>query len=179
MDKLSRILQININHSAGAHDLLLQTLAEWKVGLVIVYELYKTTDSSNWVTNPANTVAIYRNASVASPPLRAITSGHGYVVVEWGNVCITGVYAPPSWPIEKFCKMLKEIDRQTQRSPKQKNIIIAGNFDAKTVSWGSRNTNLRGKIFLEWSAERDIYLLNDQGISTCLRWLGESVVDLA
>ena len=45
-----RILQSNLNHSARAQDLLLQTMAEWNIGLehiAILAEPYRVPDSTD------------------------------------------------------------------------------------------------------------------------------------
>lgn len=44
-----KILHINLNHSAGAHDLLLQTIAEWKVCVAVVTEPYKMEDNKDGI----------------------------------------------------------------------------------------------------------------------------------
>ncbi|KAK9296714.1 hypothetical protein QLX08_009328 [Tetragonisca angustula] len=44
--------------------------------------------------------------------------------------------------------------------------------------WGSRRTNNRGKLLIEWTAEWDVHLVNSEGTSTCIRWRGEFVVNL-
>lgn len=43
-----RLLQANINHSARAQDLLMQTLAEWNIGLAMVTESYLIPERNNW-----------------------------------------------------------------------------------------------------------------------------------
>lgn len=173
-----KILQINLNHSASAHDLMIQTLAEWNVGLAIISEPYKSIESTNWKQDHAKMVAIYRNDNAASPPLRPIAQGQGFVMAEWGGAIVIGVYAPPSWPADKFESMLNKIDRHLNTQQNKEHTIIAGDFNAKSKLWGSKTTNTKGKILEEWTTERDMYLMNNAGTSTCLRWQGESVIDL-
>lgn len=142
----SQIIQINLNHSAGAHELMLQTLAEWNVGLAIVSKPYKQINSQDWRQDP------------------------GFLVAIWGGVNVIGIYAPPSWPADKFENMLKEVDRHLDKLHNKRFTIVAGDFNAKSVVWGSKSTDTKGRILNEWSAGRDMFLLNDKGVSTCLRW---------
>ncbi|XP_072746730.1 uncharacterized protein [Anoplolepis gracilipes] len=46
------------------------------------------------------------------------------------------------------------------------------------MTWGSPRTDRRGVAVEEWAATLDLRLLNEGGISTCVRERGESVVDL-
>lgn len=41
-----------------------------------------------------------------------------------------------------------------------------------------KRTDLKGKTLVEWMAGRDMHLQNDEYVSTCLRWNGQSVVGL-
>lgn len=55
---------------------------------------------------------------------------------------------------------------------------MLGDFNAKSEMWGSSKTNYRGKLVIEWAAEWDMHLVNNSGVSTCVLWQRESVVDL-
>lgn len=61
------IIQININHSVGAQDILFQTMTEWKAELAIISEPHRIPDSLDWTADLKNTVAIVRNG--ASSPI--------------------------------------------------------------------------------------------------------------
>ena len=91
---LNRIIQIKLNHSASAHEVMLQTLAEWNVGFVIVSESYRSIHCNDWRSDTAHLVAIYRNSNL--PPLQLLVSGQCFVIVEWGGVNVIGIYTPPS-----------------------------------------------------------------------------------
>lgn len=81
------------------------------MGLAIIAEPYKQIATQDWKADTAFLVAIYRNGNVPSPPMRYIANGTGFVLVEWGGVYVVGIYSPPSWPRDKFEKMLEDIDR--------------------------------------------------------------------
>lgn len=46
-------LQANLNHSAGAQDLFVQSLAEWSIDVGIVAEPYRVPDGPNWFRSGA------------------------------------------------------------------------------------------------------------------------------
>lgn len=133
------------------------------MGLAIIAEPYKQITSQDWKQDTAFLVTIYRNGNVASPPMRPLANGQGFVLVEWGGVNVIGIYTLPSWPRDKFEKMLKEIDRYLDKVRNKHFTIVAGDFNAKSAVWGSKSTDTRGKILNEWMVERDMFLLNDRG----------------
>jgi len=57
-------------------------------------------------------------------------------------------------------------------------VLVAGDFNAWAEACGSRRTNLRGRVLLDWTAELDLQLLNRGSESTCVGGRGESIVDL-
>ena len=74
-----RIVQINLNHSARAQDLLLQTMAERGLGLAVAAEPYRIPQRNG--VDTMGTVAVIRAGSIDSPAIvtihRALSSRHG------------------------------------------------------------------------------------------------------
>ena len=75
VEQLRRIAQINLNHSAGAYELTQKSLIELKIELIVVCEPYNCLPHSYWSSDPAGTVAVYRNGNTASPPLSTFATG--------------------------------------------------------------------------------------------------------
>ena len=134
--------------------------------------------NNEWKADRTETVAIYRNKNMESPPLRTIKEGDGFVVAEWGKLLVVGVYASPRWPLERFEEMIWEIDTQIREKQGAEQVTVIGDFNAKAERWGPHRMNMRGKILLEWATEKELHLINDASTSTFWRWRGESVVDL-
>lgn len=59
----------------------------------------------------------------------------------------------------------------------QDRIIICGDLNAASISWGSKITTARGKLVEEWAATLGIICLNNGKHPTCIRWQGSSMVD--
>ncbi|XP_076246369.1 uncharacterized protein LOC143186571 [Calliopsis andreniformis] len=57
--------------------------------------------------------------------------------------------------------------------------LVLGDFNAKSTAWGCPRTDARGQTVLEWAAGVGLLLLNRGSASTCVRWQGESIVDLS
>lgn len=102
------IFQDNLNHSAGAQDLLMQTLTEKRADLAIIAEPYRVPDNPNWVTGISNSIAIFRRGDLFLA-IYVHCRENGFVVAKWGNMGIVGVYTPPSWPLEQFEKLMDRI----------------------------------------------------------------------
>ena len=173
------IIQANVNHSARAQDLLLHTMTESGYGLTVVSEPYRIPKHPNWVGNQLGSVAIIKSSNTNTAPLRALAQGRGFVLVAWGDLRIAGVYAPPSWSHVSFEEMLDEIYKEVACDVNREKVLILGDFNAKGSAWGSTTTNARGSTLAEWAASLDLRLLNKGNRSTCVRWQGESIVDLS
>ena len=74
-----RILQSNLNHSARAQDLLVQTMAEWNIELAILAEPYRVPDSTDWIGDLGARVAIVRRETIGSSRL----AGWSPEMVSW------------------------------------------------------------------------------------------------
>ncbi|XP_063372200.1 uncharacterized protein LOC134660395 [Cydia amplana] len=99
----TRILQANINHCAGAQDLLLQSMAQWSIDVAVVAEPYYVPPSHNWAADLDGLVAIITKAGVEGiPPPSTLSRGQGYVAVLWGEITLIGVYFSPNRRVSEF-----------------------------------------------------------------------------
>ncbi|XP_072766437.1 uncharacterized protein [Anoplolepis gracilipes] len=155
------VLQANLNHARQAQDLFVHTLTERGCGLGIAAEPYQIPEHPSWVGNDLGSVAVtWRADAPASLPATLVGKGKGWVAVRWGPVLVVGVYLPPSQDLSGFAERLDSLSA-----------IISG-------SGGSPRTDRRGVAVEEWAVTLDLRLLNERGISTCIRERRESVVDL-
>ena len=90
---------------------------------------------------------------------------------------IVAVYAPPSASISALEKQLNNI-RNEIAPLMEREVLVLGDFNAKSTLWGSPRTNPRGEAVMDWAAELDLQLINKGRQSTCVRWQGESIVNL-
>ena len=172
-----RIIQTNSNHSSAAQDLLLQTMAELDVGLTVVAEPYRV-PPNNAVGDMTDTVMMLRAGSPNSPDIHEIERGNGYAAAVWGSLAVVGIYASPNAPITALQELLDRV-RSCKERLRNREVLILGDFNAKATAWGSPRTDHRGEAVAEWAAELDLLLLNAGTTSTCVRWQGESIVDLS
>lgn len=175
MDHALKVLQANVNHCAGAQDLLVQSLAQWHINVAVISEPYRISDRSDWVGDSTNSVAIVTNT--CDTPVTSSISKNGCVGIRIGAICIVGVYFSPNRTLAEFEEFLNEVDVVIRWS-RPFGLIVAGDFNAKSRAWGSSVTDPRGVALLEWAAAHDLSPLNRGSEFTCVRMGGGSVIDI-
>ncbi|XP_046960630.1 uncharacterized protein LOC124530491 [Vanessa cardui] len=170
-------LQTNVNHCAGAQDLLLQSMAEWQVDLAVACEPYFVPPLPHWLGDLDDTVAVLTRSGTG-PPLSLIERGSGYVVVGWGEYVVVGTYFSPNRSLAEFEIYLGLVRAAVARqSPKP--IMVLGDLNAKSRAWGNPVTNPRGRAVQVWALLSNLSLLNRGQVHTCVRHNGGSVVDVS
>ncbi|KAI5735555.1 hypothetical protein M8J77_020038 [Diaphorina citri] len=104
-------------------------------------------------------------------------SGNGLSWIETGNIRIISCYMSPNQEeneLEDILESLSECIRQGSG----KEILIGGDFNAKSPLWGSLRTDARGRIVAEWIASENLTILNWGGIPTFRRRDQESHLDI-
>ncbi|XP_037944340.1 uncharacterized protein LOC119677145 [Teleopsis dalmanni] len=84
--------------------------------------------------------------------------------------------APPRWSLEDFERLMVAMELELRG---KRLILITGDFNAWSTTWGSTYTNPRGRLLEETFSAMDLVLLNTPGVYTfdCVR--GKSIIDLA
>lgn len=169
-----RILQINLNHCEAAQDLLSQTVRENSIDVAIICEQYRNLHGNVWVADSVNKCAIWACGDKAIEGVQTYMEA-GFVRAKIGGIYIYSCYAPPNDTVHDYKHMLGRLARDAeQHSPK----VIAGDFNAWAVEWGSRKTNERGRILLESLSSNDLVLANNGGVNTFRARGKGSIVDL-
>ncbi|XP_047528987.1 uncharacterized protein LOC125065450 [Vanessa atalanta] len=140
-------LQANINHCAGAQDLLLQSMAEWGIDLAVACEPYYVPPLPHWVGDSDGTVAVLAKSGTG-PSISLVERGSGYVVVGWGEYVVVGTYFSPNRSLAEFEIYLGFVRSAVARqSPKP--TVVLGDLNAKSRAWGNPATNPRGRA-VQW-----------------------------
>ena len=175
--QLTPFLQVNLNHSARAQDLMLQSMAEWSIGVAIVSEPYVVPSRDNWVGDSADSVAIVVQPTNGAPPLGRVVKGRGFVSAIIGDIAIIGVYFSPNRTLSEFEQFLAEVGDLVEQS-RSYPILVAGDLNAKSTAWGSSVTDNRGEELHEWATHWGLNFLNRGSANTCVRQRGGSVIDV-
>ncbi|XP_050352039.1 uncharacterized protein LOC126774517 [Nymphalis io] len=154
------VRRANLNHCCNAQQLLMQTVAERSSDLAVIAEPYNVPDHSRWFGDVTGTVAVYWAGGEVVPPCSLLERGQG----SWLSLADYEVYL--DW--------LASCVRRCLPRP----LIVLGDFNAHARTWGNPRDDPRGETLLEWAAVLDLRLVNRGSESTCVRWQGESIVDL-
>jgi N-dimethylarginine dimethylaminohydrolase len=125
-------MQLNLNRSSAAHDLVMES--EPKADVLIASEPNKKRmDKGGWY------VDTYRDAAIKvlnrKQKVENSGRGKGYVWVEIDGVRIVSGYASPNIGIEKFKKYLGRLENCIRHA--RPDVLVAGDLNAKSPIWGS------------------------------------------
>lgn len=171
-----KILQINLNRCRAAHDLLHQSQLQLQADVVLISEPY--TNNTYWFTDTGNCSAIWvtPRALNRGASIRHIHSGFGHVSVLLDDTLIISCYFAPSLTLEQFCQALDEIEEVIKKeTPKE--IIIGGDFNAKSPMWGSRFCDRRGSEVMAWAGKNNILPARSEGKATFNKNGKKSLID--
>ncbi|KLV34219.1 hypothetical protein AB894_15215 [Piscirickettsia salmonis] len=173
-----RLLQANINHCAAAQDLLLQSMAQWSINVAVVSEPYFVPPRDHWVADLDGSVTIISSAAAGTPTLESAQRGRGCVAARFGEIAVVGVYFSPNRTLVEFHNSLRELV-DVVVGFRSLPVLVLGDFNAKNLAWGSRLTDVRGRMVEDWALETGLVVLNRGSVPTCVRMQGESVVDIS
>lgn len=169
------MIQLNLNHCDTAQQLLWQVVAEVRCDVAILAEPYHIPPQNrNWLADPTKSAAIWVTGRFPVQEVVAPTE-EGFVIAKVNGVFFCSCYAPPRWPIERYTRMLDKLaDALIGKTP----AVIAGDFNAWSTQWGSRETTRRGQDLLETLARLDVDLANVGDTSTFRRNGVSSIIDV-
>ncbi|XP_070530002.1 uncharacterized protein [Cardiocondyla obscurior] len=175
---LAAAKKANLCHARGAQDLFLHTLAERDIQVGVAAEPYRIPEKHPcWTGDTLGSVAITWRWRQGQPTCAPLKRGERFVAVRWGAIAVVGVYLPPSGTLADFEGWL-EVIGECVRGLRPRPVLVAGDFNAWSRTWGSACTRARGEALEEWAATLNLTLINRGGIATCTRPQGESVIDL-
>ncbi|KAI4470019.1 reverse transcriptase [Holotrichia oblita] len=171
----SELMTGNIDRGNAAMDLMYKVAEEEMADIVIMAEpTPKRVQHSEWIVDNRTDVAIrIRNKNV-----RILNKGlgDGYVWVETQGIIIYGCYISPNINLASFTNFQQNLRRDMKKH--QKEILVGGDFNAKSYLWGSAVEDKRGKLLAEWMAEDHLIVHNRGDVATFVRGNSRSYIDL-
>lgn len=172
-----RCLQINLNRSYGAQNLLIQMMAERNADVAIVSEPNNCPSSNPlWLVDVTGLAVIVWRASL---PYRCVplAVGRGFVAARCGDLVIVSCYLSPNIPIVEYSLAMQELS-EVLRGVHPTPVLLAGDFNARSLMWGCHSTSNTAGYLWEVTDMLDLRLINRGDVPTCVRPQGSSVVDL-
>ena len=167
------ILYCNTNRSKDAHAIMEKHAEEMKVDIICTSEPnWSTAKTQDWVKDEYLESAIHpREARITRSG-----AGFGFCYVELHDIIIYSCYISPNSSHIQFEGFLKGLESNIRSQKKP--IILVGDFNAKSQSWGSTTEDKRGSMTLDWAASLDLVLINEGNVPTFRRGEQQSHLDL-
>ncbi|CAK1587747.1 unnamed protein product [Parnassius mnemosyne] len=151
-------------------------MAQWSINIAVVAEPYFVWPKKDWVADLNGSVAIIPSAAAGTPTLEGVRRGQGCVAARFGEFVVVGVYFSPNRSLAELHNSLAEL-RAVVVGSYPLPVLVLGDFNAKNLAWGSRRTDVRGRMVEDWALETGLVVLNRGSVPTCVRMRGESVVE--
>lgn len=169
-----RVMQLNLNHCEAAQELLMQTVYEEKVDIAIISEQYKNIDSGAWISDLTGKAAIWTCGGKAFQEKPLLGKSY-YTRAKIDGFNFYSCYIPPSIPQNEYENILDSLVQEARTTTMN---VIAGDFNAWAVEWGSVHTNRRGDALLKAFSVLDAVLLNSGNKNTFEKNGRGSVIDI-
>lgn len=170
-----RVLQVNLGRGRAAHDMAIANARQKGVDLVVVSEVNKKIGrKSGWIMDLREDAGIY----VVNRKMKGevVVKGKGYVGVSVSGVLIVSCYFSPNSTMEVFKEEVDEMMSEVRR--RGRNVIVAGDMNAKSEAWGAGCADARGEHVNDWVAELGLIVMNVGGEPTFVRGASESHIDI-
>lgn len=182
MPSYVKILQINLNRSRTAHDLLEETARYLQVDLCVLSEpnvsITRRKKLTGWTVDNKVDAALWwtdHNTTLSTTD-QGQGDGYAWVTLE-NNLRVYSCHYSPNRTAQDFQRFLEEMEKSIELNNHRK-IVVSGDFNAAATQWGSDTTTKRGQLLLEWMAQNGLTVLNDGVKPTFLRREQRSYIDL-
>lgn len=167
------ILQLNLNRSRRAFDLLINKIKESDVDIVIGQEPNKAKSKALYCDKYCDTF-LYVNRKL---PVIDIRKGEGFVLAKLEFCTVISCYFSPNKPIDGFIELLESIETEIRHI--RTGIILGGDLNAKASVIGSETTDARGRLLEEWLLSNRLIVLNEGNDPTFVGAGGTSRIDFS
>ncbi|XP_046484295.1 uncharacterized protein [Neodiprion pinetum] len=173
---MTRLLQGNLNRCALAQNLLHQRIFEDKIDICLICEQHLNIQDRTWFADKSGTAAIWI-ANTKNVTVDSSGCGPGYVWIKTPTAYIMSVYLSPNEGISVFRQKMANIEDIIDKFNQE--VIVAGDFNAKSAKWGADFSDTRGNEVADFAARLDLIVLNT-GNTTTFRRPGyqESILDI-
>lgn len=172
-----KLIQVNLNRCRAAHDLLDQVIVEEEADVVVVSEPNVTiAERRGWYVDTNSDAAVAISKKTPKTRVVNVEKCNGIVWIELEEVCIGSAYVSPNAPLQSYVDYLNQLEVFILRSVKP--VILCGDLNSKSTSWGSPTTDCRGEKLEELLCTCGMIVGNVGGVPTFSRGTQEAHLDL-
>ncbi|XP_015522793.1 uncharacterized protein LOC107226483 [Neodiprion lecontei] len=153
-----------------------QIADEHDTDILILCKPYRMRHTQDEITNETKTAGIWvRGAARARITARGV--GDDYVWARVGAVTYVSVYLTPNWAVAEFLAKVALLKDGLRALPRD--LLVAGDLNARAIECGMTETNRRGRLLLETAASLYLVVKNTGDIPTYGRpGFGDSIPDV-
>ena len=130
---MTRFLQINLNRCWVAQAQMAQAANDLGTDVIIASEQNNTPQNGRWHADTTGSAAV---VTLGRTPVDELgDAGPGYAWVRIGGVRVYSCYASPNGTWAAYCNFLSRLEVSIRGGTGE--ILLAGDFNAKNVGWGS------------------------------------------
>lgn len=170
-----KLLYCNMNRSSDAHALMRKTGEDIGASVLCCSEPnWNFVSAGKWFNDSKkdSSILILPNG----PAYVGSGSGPGFVWVEVECSVIYCCYISPNTQRDTYEEFLWNLETSIRQHCKS--VVVMGDFNAKSVTWGSATTDRRGRSLVEWVGSNQLTILNDGHTPTFRRGQQSSILDL-
>lgn len=152
---------------------MLQTATQMKTDVLLISEQYNSLNKVNWYEDES------KRAGIVVPEMGVTaydTQQTGFVWVELAGVRVYSCYFSPSVDLPVFDEELSNLEDSLETARGE--ILITGDFNAKSPEWGEHRLDTRGQMVCELLTRWHLKVANNGEKPTFVRNEAESILDL-
>lgn len=172
-----KILQVNLNHCKDAQDLCYKYMHDNEIDITCIAEPHSILENYQWIGMKGGTAAVLWNPNSYKGNIKTIVLNKNYVIIQADDIIVISVYISPNINIKQVEDIIDKLTIDIIEATNKK-MIICGDFNAHSYTWGSRKESARGKLLNEWMASMNLETINRGIEPTCVRVQGSSIVDI-
>lgn len=154
-----RYVQTNLNHCREAQDLFWEFVRAEDIGVALVSEPYGV-GSTGWHLDSSGLAAL--GVLGRGLTLGEVETGDGFVSATVGGaVRVHSCYASPAQSSDEFERFLSRLEASVRKYlGTGVDLVIGGDFNARSASWGDHLTNARGDALAEFADSLGLVVMN-------------------
>ncbi|KAE9537402.1 hypothetical protein AGLY_006425 [Aphis glycines] len=156
---------------------MFQTAVDTEADLLIISEPFRRCgDESRWCFSEDRLSAV-ATTSRTDMTHDAYGSGNGFAWMSFRNLTVFSCYSRPGITIQEYSLFLSDFEAAI-RGRGACEILVAGDFNAWSVEWGSRINNHRGSLLSDLVNSLGLTVVNTGSTPTFRRAAATSVIDV-
>lgn len=171
--KLIKFAQVNADRHNTTHDLLEQIAYENKIDIILGQEPNKKRTKKLFCDKREDCfISVNKGIKILK-----VYQGEGFVCLELETMNIYSCYFSPNRPLNEFENYLDNLQSHL-RSNTGKKCIIGGDFNTKSMAWGSTITNERSQPLEDFIETHNLVVMNVGNTPTFQNANGSSIIDI-